>query len=346
LRKVELNLSAPNSLKAKIMKIVFPDETAIIKSETDIAPLKALGECVVYTDNPQDENETIARIKDADVAVVCLSNINSRVMDVCPKLKHVCFIGLGAHTCIDIGEATRRGIWVTNTPDYGTNVVAEHAMGLLLAVTRRIVQGDRDLRKNKWEQKELIGTELYGKTIGIIGLGPIGARTNELAKCFGMKTLGYTRNPDGERAQRHGIEFADLDDLLMRSDFISLHIASTSETCHIIDQPQLAIMKESAILINTARGNLVNPQALCRALKNKEIAGAGLDVFEAEPLPGDHPLLKLDNAVITPHIAWNSTEAGEKMLEICIQNILSFTKGEPRSLLNKEVLERGGRHSR
>jgi len=320
------------------MKIVFPDETACIKSLQDIAPLQKLGECVVYKTNPQDQDELISRINDAEVIIINLSKITADIMAQCQKLQHICFLGVGVGSYVDIPRATEKGIWVTNTPGYGNNAVAEYALGLLLSVARKIPQGDREMRQNIWEQKKLEGVELYGKTLGIIGLGPIGARMAELGNALGMRVLCYTRHPSEKRAKKHKVEFTDLPALLKKSDFITLHIASTKETYHLIDTPQFQMMKNTAIFINTARGELVNTKALYEALKTGQIAGAGLDVYEEEPLPPDHPLLKLENVVVTPHVAYNSKEASKNMLKIAIANVISFTKGKPLNLVNKEVL--------
>jgi len=320
------------------MKIVFPDETACIRSSQDVAPLKELGECVVYDTNPQSERELIRRIKDAEVAIINLSEITANIMGQCQKLGHICFLGIGVESYVDIARASERGIWVTNTPGYGNNTVAEYALGLLLCAARKIHQGDRELRQNIWEQRELEGVELWGKTLGIIGLGPIGARMAELGNTLGMRVLCYTRRPNVERARKHGVEFTDLEHLLGKSDFVSLHIASSKETYHLMDAAQFQIMKKTAIFINTARGELVNTESLHEALRAGQIAGAALDVYEEEPLPRNHPLLKLDNVVITPHIAYNSREAGKRMLDIAIANVASFAKGKPLNLVNKQVL--------
>ncbi len=321
------------------MKIVFPDETVLVKSPKDLNPLTSVGMCVVHESNPTNKSELIERIKDAEIIVICLSKITADVMDACPRLKHICFLGVGVDTYIDSAEATKRGIWVTNTRGYGNNVVAEHAFGLLLCLTRKIVQGDRELHHNIWEQKNLEGTELDGKNLGIIGLGSIGTRMAHLGNSIGMNVLCYTRSPDAKRARKNRVTFLDLETLLKNSDFVSLHIAATEQTYHLIDRPQFQMMKKTSLLINTARGELVNTEALCDALKTRQIAGAGLDNFEKEPLPKDHPLLQYDNVVVTPHIAWNSSEASKRILDIAIKNILSFSKAIPMNLVNKEIIK-------
>lgn len=320
------------------MKIVFPDETACIKSLDDIRPLQRFGECSVYEANPENEEELITRIHNADAVIINLSRITARTMRKCEKLKFVCFLGIGVWTYVNIEEATRRGIWVTNTPNYAGSSVAEHALGLLLSIARKIPQGDRELRQNIWEQRDLQGVELYGKTLGIVGLGPVGARMAELANALGMRVICFTRHPTPQRARKNRVEFTELEVLLEESDFVSLHIASTKETYHLIGRAQFKMMKSSALLVNTARGEVVDIEALCQALETGQIAGAALDVYEEEPLPLNHPLLKLGNVVLTPHIAYNSEEAIERMLQIAIDNVEAFAEGSPLNVVNEEAL--------
>ena len=321
------------------MKIVFPDETACIKSLDDIKSLQRFAECTVYETNPKNEEELITRIDDAEVVIINLSKITARIMRECEKLKFVCFLGIGVWTYVDIEEATRRGIWVTNTPNYAGSSVAEHTIGLLLSIARKITQADAELRRDIWEQKQLEGVELYEKTLGIIGLGSIGKKVAQIGNSLGMKILYYDIiRLSAEEVHRHKVEFREFDDLLQESDFISIHAAPTKENYHMIDFPEFEKMKKTAIFINTARGEIVNTQALCEALRKKEIRGAGLDVFEEEPLPPNHPLKNLTNVVITPHIAYNSEEAIERMLQIAIDNVEAFAKGSPLNVVNEEVL--------
>ena len=321
------------------MKIIFPDETACIKSLDDIKPLQQFGECTVYETNPKNEEELVTRIEDAEAVIINLSKITSKIMRECKKLKFICFLGIGVWTYVDIEEATRRGIWVTNTPNYAGSSVAEHTMALLLSVARKITQADAELRRDIWEQKQLEGVELYHKTLGIIGLGSIGRKVAQIGNSLGMKTVYYDIiRLSTEEAHKYKVEFKEFNDLLEESDFISIHAAPTKENYHMIDFPQFQKMKKTAILVNTARGEIVNTEALCAALRKKEIRGAGLDVFEEEPLPRNHPLKNLTNVVITPHIAYNSQEAIERMLQIAIDNVEAFARGNPLNIVNKEVL--------
>ena len=321
------------------MKIIFPDETACIKSLDEIKPLERLGKCTVYETNPKNEEELVTRIEDAEAVIINLSKITSKIMRECKKLKFICFLGIGVWTYVDIEEATRRGIWVTNTPNYAGSSVAEHTMALLLSVARKITQADAELRRDIWEQKQLEGVELCHKTLGIIGLGSIGRKVAQIGDSMGMKIVYYDIvRLSTEEAHKYKVEFKEFNDLLEESDFISIHAAPTKENYHMIDFPQFQKMKKTAILVNTARGEIVNTEALCAALRKKEIRGAGLDVFEEEPLPRNHPLKNLTNVVITPHIAYNSQEAIERMLQIAIDNVKAFAKGDPLNIVNKEVL--------
>ncbi|ARU63048.1 D-glycerate dehydrogenase [Tumebacillus avium] len=242
---------------------------------------------------------------------------------------------------IDIAAATELGIPVTNTPGVLTNATAEIAWALLMAVTRRIVEADLYVRDGKWtgwSPLMLLGTELAGKTLGIIGCGRIGLAVAKRAKAFEMNTLYYNRRRLDEATEReYGLTYAGLDALLAEADVISLHMPYSSESHHMINRDTFRAMKKTAFLINTARGSVVDEAALVEALRTGEIAGAGLDVFEAEPAV--HPgLLTLPNVVLAPHLGSATLETRTKMAEIAVQNVLNVLKGElPVSLVNPDV---------
>lgn len=242
---------------------------------------------------------------------------------------------------IDIAAATELGIPVTNTPGVLTNATAEIAWALLMAVTRRIVEADQYVRDGKWtgwSPLMLLGTELAGKTLGIIGCGRIGLAVAKRAKAFEMNTLYYNRRRLEEATEReYGLTYAGLDALLANADVISLHMPYSAESHHMINRDTFRAMKKTAFLINTARGSVVDEAALVEALQTGEIAGAGLDVFEAEPAV--HPgLLMLPNVVLAPHLGSATLETRTKMAEIAVQNVLNVLKGElPVSLVNPDV---------
>ncbi|ASS75151.1 D-glycerate dehydrogenase [Tumebacillus algifaecis] len=242
---------------------------------------------------------------------------------------------------IDIAAATEFGIPVTNTPGVLTNATAEIAWALLMAVTRRIVEADHFVRQGKWSGWSplmLLGTELAGKTLGIIGCGRIGLAVAKRAKAFEMNTLYLNRRRLEEATENeYGLTYADLDTLLGQADFVSLHVPYTPEAHHLINRDALRKMKRSAFLINTARGAVVDEAALVEALQMGEIAGAGLDVFEAEPQV-HAGLLPLQNVVLAPHLGSATWETRTKMAEIAVENTIKVLQGEhPISLVNPEV---------
>jgi phosphoglycerate dehydrogenase-like enzyme len=318
-------------------KVVFPEGAACIRSLDQLDPLRAYAEVVVFSDLPPSEDELVRRICDADAIVVDYSRITASVMDSCPKLRLIAYLGVGVWTVVDVVEASRRRIAVAIAPAYGTNAVAEHALALMLAAARNIVRGDREVRQGIWNQA-LEGSELSGKTLGIIGLGPIGARMADLGRCLGMRVICYTLSPTPERAKAHGVEFVSLQELLQQADFVSIHIMYSETTHHLIGPEELALLKPSAILVNTARAEVVDTQALVEALRSGRIRHAAIDVFETEPVGPYHPLFELDNVTLTPHWGYNTPEAKARMLSTTLDNVIAFLQGRPKNIVNPEVL--------
>lgn len=294
---------------------------------------------------PPSREELIKKIRDKD-ALLCLltDKIDAEVMDAAPNLKVISTYSVGFDH-IDIPEATKRGIYVTHTPGVLTDAVAEFTVGLILAVTRRIVEADKIIRSGQWDKPWnpyfLTGPELKGKTIGLIGLGRIGVATAKRLSGFEVKILYYDleRRWDVETVLPN-MQFADIDTVLSESDIVSIHVPLTKDTYHLINEEKLKKMKKTAYLINTARGPVVDTEALVKALREGWIAGAALDVFEQEPLPPTHPLTKFDNVVLAPHIASATIEARQRMAELAARNLIAVLKGEmPPALVNKEVLK-------
>jgi D-3-phosphoglycerate dehydrogenase len=286
------------------------------------------------------EDDLVDAARDAD-AILSRSAIISRpVIAASPKLKIVSRHGVGVDY-VDVEACTEHGVLVTITGDANSESVSEQALACLLAVARRIALADAEMKAGKWERPHLTGVELYRKVLGIVGLGRIGSRMAKHAKGFDMEVIACDPYIDAERALRFDATLVDLETLLRRSDFVSLHVPLTEETAHMIGQAQLELMKPSAILINTARGPVVDGQALYEALNIGTIAGAGLDVFEEEPLPADHPLRKLDNVVLTPHVAGQSEEAMAGVSIRAAENVLRVLRGETppiELIVNPEVL--------
>lgn len=267
--------------------------------------------------------------------------VDAAVIDAASTLKVVASFSVGVDH-IDVPEATRRGVYVTYTPGVLTDATADLAFALLMAAARRIAEADEYVRSGSWKAgwspAMLLGEGVYGKTLGVVGLGRIGAAVAKRASGFRMKVLYYSRLRSPEKERMLGVEYRPLDALLKESDFVSLHIPLTEETRHFINRERLKSMKRNAILINTARGPVVDEDALAEALENRWIAGAGLDVFSAEPLPTDSPFMRLRTVVLAPHIGSATNETRQLMSEISAKNLLAVLKGEePPHLFNPDV---------
>ncbi len=311
-------------------RIVFPDadeSTAALLVGARLERLEALGDFSLHIGAPGSPDAFVDAVGDAE-AVMLGWSLPDAVLERAPNLKVIAFTGIGASNNINLGKAAQRGITVTNTPGYGDDTVAEHTMGLMLSCARHITTLDRDTRAGGWN-KNRPGFDLKGKTLGLIGLGGIGARTAELANAFGMRVIAWTHNPTPQRAACAGVTFAALDEVLSRADVVSLHLALNEETHNMIDAARLARLKPSAIFVNTARGEIVDEAALIDALVNKRIAGAALDVFHEEPLPADHVFRSLDNVVITPHTGFNTPEANTAIIDIAIDSLAAYYNGAP-----------------
>ncbi len=276
--------------------------------EKAIEVLEKAGFEVVYEEYPNEER-LIELAKDVEAIIVrSKPKVTKRVIEEAPKLKVIGRAGVGLDN-IDLEAAKERGIKVVNSPAASSRSVAELVFGLLFAVARKIAFADRKMREGVWAKKQCMGIELEGKTMGVIGFGRIGYNVAKIANAFGMRVLLYDPYPNEERAKEVGGTFASLEDLLKESDVVTLHVPLVDATYHLINEERLKLMKPSAILINAARGAVVDNKALVKALQEGWIAGAGLDVYEEEPLPKDHPLTKLDNVVLTPHIGASTEEA-------------------------------------
>jgi len=252
-------------------------------------------------------------IAGADALIVrSETRVTASLMARAPHLRVVARAGTGVDT-IDVHAATRRGIAVMNAPGANTVSAGEHAMGLLLSLVRRISDAAAAMRAGQWDRKKFEGTELRGKTMGIVGLGRIGGHVAQLARAFGMQVVGHDPYLLPERAAELHVRLLTIDALLRAVDVVTLHVALTDETHHLIDANRLKLMKPTAVLINTARGELVDEVALADAIREKRIGGAALDVFSVEPLPADSPLRGLDRVILTPHLAASTAEAQERV---------------------------------
>lgn len=293
-------------------------------------------------DRPMDRKKLISGIGDKD-GLLCMitDRIDTELLEHGPHLRIIANYGVGFNN-IDIHAAGQKGIPVTNTPGVLTDATADLTFALILATGRKLVQGDRRTREGKfkfWAPLLFLGQEITGKTLGIIGLGRIGKAVVKRAGGFDMKVIYYNRNRlERSEEKKHNMEYASFETLLKESDFVSLHVPLSTETMHLIGQNELKLMKTSACLINTSRGPVVDEQALLEALENKEIYGAGLDVYENEPklTPG---LSDLDNVVLLPHTGSATIETRTKMALLAAKNLLSGLKGEvPPNCLNRDDL--------
>ncbi|MGH2562824.1 MAG: 2-hydroxyacid dehydrogenase [Thermomicrobiales bacterium] len=292
---------------------------------------------------PPSAAELDVLLRGCDGALTLLTDeITPEVLDREPQLKVISNFAVG-YDNVDVPAATERGVMVSNTPGVLTETTADFAFALLMASARRIVEGVDYVRAGTWQTwgpTLLMGQDLHGATLGIAGFGRIGREVAKRGRGFDMRILAYDTYQDEAAAHELGVEFRDLDDLLRESDFVSLHVALTPETQHLIGARELGLMKREAILVNAARGPVVDTDALVDALRSGEIAGAALDVTDPEPLPADHPLVSLPNAIVVPHIASASVATRNKMAEMAVENLLAGARGDrPSILVNPEALE-------
>jgi len=318
--------------------ISVPDDEPPVLAGTHVEEhLRRIGEVRIWDDRPSDADALVERIRDSDVVVNIRSTcvFTSEVLERCPKLKIVSIYGIGVDN-VDLDAASRLGIAICNTPGYSSAAVAELALGLMLAVSRRIVTNDRNIRGGGWATG--YGTQLHGKTLGVVGTGSIGRQMIRVARGIGMEVLAWTFHPTPQKAREYGVEFVPLDDLLSQSDVVSLHLILSSATTSLIGERELSLMKSNAILVNTARGPMVDEEALVEALQEGRIGGAGLDVFEREPLPPGHPLIEMDNVVLSPHTAAMTLETTLGGLDMAVDNVERFLAGSPSNVVNSPSL--------
>jgi len=285
---------------------------------------------VYKKDKPITREELIANTKNVDAVITLLTDkIDKGVVDQFRKCKVIANYAVGYNN-IDVEYAKLKGIVVTNTPDVLTHATADLAMTLILSCARHVVPGDTMVRKNKftgWKPKLLLGVELFGKTVGIIGAGRIGQETAKRVIPFGTKVVYYSTTHKPEFEKETGARMVSLDRLLKSSDIISLHLPLTDKTFHLLDKKKLSLLKKNAIVVNTARGEIIDEKELIKILKSKKIFSAGLDVYENEPKLNKE-LYNLDNVVILPHLGSATIEARDKMAELAANNVINVLSGE------------------
>ena len=318
------------------MKIVILDGTALNPGDLTYDCIHQFGDVTIYN-RTETEAEAIQRIGDSEIILVNKVPITETVLEACPNVKLICVQATG-YNIVDCDACARRGIPVTNVPAYGTAAVAQFTLALMLEMCHRIGLHNHSVHQGDWINSPNFcywltpQMELGGKTLGIIGFGRIGRAVGQLAKAFGMKVIAYNRS-ECEEGRQIG-EYVDLDTLFAQSDIISLHCPLFPETEKIINAENIAKMKDGAMLVNTARGGLLDENAVVEALESGKLRYAAVDVVSQEPMLADNPLLTSRKCIITPHMAWAPVESRQRLLDCVVENIRGFLNGKPQNVVN------------
>ena len=318
------------------MKIVILDGTALNPGDLSYDCIHQFGDVTIYN-RTETEAEAIQRIGDSEIILVNKVPITETVLEACPNVKLICVQATG-YNIVDCDACARRGIPVTNVPAYGTAAVAQFTLALMLEMCHRIGLHNHSVHQGDWIKSPNFcywltpQMELGGKTLGIIGFGRIGRAVGQLAKAFGMKVIAYNRS-ECEEGRQIG-EYVDLDTLFAQSDIISLHCPLFPETEKIINAENIAKMKDGAMLVNTARGGLLDENAVVEALESGKLRYAVVDVVSQEPMLADNPLLTSRKCIITPHMAWAPVESRQRLLDCVVENIRGFLNGKPQNVVN------------
>jgi len=317
-------------------KILITDNEVYL--ENVMGELAAVADVVRAETNHEDA--LVKASKDVELIIVsCFTKISAKVFEAAKMLKAVLKYGVGVDN-IDLAAATRNGVLVVNCPEYGSDTIAEHAFALIICLAKKLVQIDKRMRKKAWiwPSAELMGIDLLEKTIGLIGFGRIGQALARKIDGFGMKIIAYDPYAGDELKKTPTVASVNLDTLLGTADVVSIHCILTPETQNLIGAQELRKMKKTAFLIDVSRGAIIDENALLKALKENWIAGAGLDVFAHEPLTPGHPLLEMDNVVLSPHFAWYTREAQARLETETLQRALEILKGKmPQNIINSQV---------
>ncbi|MGM0215495.1 D-2-hydroxyacid dehydrogenase [Enterococcus sp. AZ109] len=320
------------------MEIVVLDGYALNPGDLSWMNFEKLGEVTVYDRTSYtDTDEIIQRIGDAEVVLTNKTPINEAILAQVPNLRYVGVIATG-YNVVDIEAAAKHNVVVTNIPSYGTDAVAQFTFALLLEITSQVGTHNQSVHAGEWENSvDFMYTkvplmELRGKTLGLIGYGAIAYATAKIAHAMNMEVIYANHRP--KSAEEEWIKQVPLEVLYQQADIISLHIPQTAETTGMINQEAISQMKDGVILINTARGGLLDEQAVADALNSGKIAAAGVDVVSTEPIESENPLLQAKNCYITPHIAWAPVETRQRLMGIAVDNLTSFLNGEPKNTVN------------
>ena len=314
-------------------RIVVPDDyPSVFSGSAAEARLREIGSAEIHPSNPQTSGELLRRVEGAEgvINIRAFCRFDAEFFSRCGALRALSIWGTGTDH-VDLEAAKGAGVVVSNTPGVAAVSVAEHALALMLAAARQIPRNDAATRAGAWPRGQM--TQLSGKTLGLIGLGAIGRRTARLAAGVGMRLIAWTFHPDADFAAEVGLEFVELDDLYARADVVSIHARQSADTVGMVGAEAFSRMKPGAILVNTARGPIVDEEALVSALESGNLAAAGLDVFAEEPLPSNHPLGKLENVVLSPHNAGITPEVTEAGLLMAVENIADALSGNPQNVV-------------
>jgi D-3-phosphoglycerate dehydrogenase / 2-oxoglutarate reductase len=316
--------------------VILDDWNQAYGASPQVARLRERAEVVIHTDAAPAMAATLERLAGAQIVVGNRerTRFDAKFFGALPDLALLAQTGDGVQH-IDLAAATANGVLVSVTPGGSTAAMVELTIGMMIAVLRRFAEQDRAIRAGQWPL--WIGQELDGKTLGVVGLGRLGSRVANVARSFGMRVLAAGPTLTLERAQAAGLEFRDLETLMAESDVVSIHVRLSDRTRGLITASHLAKMKPTAVLINTARGPVVDEGALIGALRSRRIAGAALDVYDREPLPANHPLLSCETALLTGHCGWVTDNTYERFISGIVENIEVFLDGQPRHVMNPEA---------
>ncbi len=316
------------------MKIVILDAYTENPGDLSWDEIEKLGDVTIYERTEPDDATIIRRLAGAEVAVTNKTPIDRHVIESCTELKYITVLATG-YNVVDTAAAKEMGIKVSNVPDYGTDSVAQAAIALLLELCHHMGHHSSEVHNGRWEKCEDFCfwdyplVELRSKTMGIIGFGRIGHRTAEIAKALGMNVIVSSRS-----VRNDGCEYVSRDEIFRRSDVIVLHCPQTKETEGLINSETISEMKDGVLIVNNARGGLINEKDLADALRSGKVGGAAVDVVSTEPVRGDNPLLSAPNCIITPHLSWGAKEARERILSTTADNIRAYMNGKTQNVVN------------
>ena len=323
-------MSTETSTRAKI--VVPGDNPPQIQGSPHLQRLEPYGDVTLYTDRPESLEEQINRSKDADVIMNTRGIVTwyAEALHQVPKLRLIATCSIGTDN-IDLDTAGELGVVICNQPGRTAPVVAEHGFGLMFAAAKRTAFMTAAVKEGGWPRMDNI--YLQGKTLGIVGTGHIGAEMARLGRAIGMNVIAWTFNPSAERAAQLGVQYVELDELLQTADVVSLHVKLTDDSREMIGKRELELMKPDALLINVARGDIVNTDALVETLNSGHLGGAAIDVYDEEPPPADHPLLACEQVILSPHCADMTPEGVELLNEGIVDNVIAFLEGRPQNVV-------------